>query len=56
MKCFCCGLCVDNWTQEDDVTSARWHHEDCQMMLHGDCGNIPINKNKGGLFFLLVYD
>ena len=46
VKCFCCGLCVENWTQEDDVTSARWHHEDCLMMLHEDCGNIPLSKNK----------
>ena len=52
VKCFSCGLCVENWTQEDDVTSSRWHHDDCQMILHEDCGNIPISKNEPGLICL----
>ncbi|XP_078493357.1 baculoviral IAP repeat-containing protein 8-like isoform X3 [Ciona intestinalis] len=46
VKCFCCGLCVENWCVGDDVKSPRWHRSNCEFILGQDCGNQPI----GGLF------
>ncbi|CAK8672471.1 unnamed protein product [Clavelina lepadiformis] len=42
VKCFSCGLCVENWMHGDDVQSPRWHKDDCQRMRGEECGNIPI--------------
>jgi len=44
VKCFCCGLCVENWSMDDDVTSSRWHRDNCQMARGEECGNVPIGK------------
>ncbi|XP_076818309.1 E3 ubiquitin-protein ligase XIAP-like isoform X2 [Clavelina lepadiformis] len=50
VKCFSCGLCVEDWTLGDDVKSSRWHWNDCQMMRLEECGNVPI----GGIFARFV--
>ncbi|XP_076810059.1 baculoviral IAP repeat-containing protein 7-like isoform X1 [Clavelina lepadiformis] len=50
VKCFSCGLCVEDWTISDDVKSPRWHLDDCQLMKGEECGNIPI----GGIFARFV--
>ncbi|XP_076818304.1 baculoviral IAP repeat-containing protein 2-like [Clavelina lepadiformis] len=50
VKCFSCGLCVEDWTLGDDVKSSRWHRNDCQMMKGEECGNVPI----GGIFARFV--
>ena len=42
VKCFCCGIRVENWTTNDDVTSGRWHRPDCKLHNGDACGNIPI--------------
>ncbi|XP_076818322.1 E3 ubiquitin-protein ligase XIAP-like isoform X2 [Clavelina lepadiformis] len=42
VKCFCCGLSVENWTSSDDVMAPRWHTSDCLMMKKEECGNVPI--------------
>ena len=44
VKCFCCGMCVENWQQGDDVTASRWHRHDCKMMLSQDSGNVSMSK------------
>ena len=48
VKCFCCGLSVENWTSSDDVMAPRWHTSDCLMMKKEECGNVPI-----GMLWLL---
>lgn len=42
VKCFSCGLSVDNWMLGDDEQDPRWHKEVCLMMKGGVSGNIPI--------------
>ncbi|XP_076818315.1 E3 ubiquitin-protein ligase XIAP-like isoform X3 [Clavelina lepadiformis] len=44
VKCFCCGLSVENWTSSDDVMAPGWHKSDCLMMKKEECGNIPIGS------------
>nr|CAB3225573.1 ZF(RING)-14 zinc finger protein [Phallusia mammillata] len=47
VKCFSCGLCVEQWEAGDNVRSARWHQEDCKFLKGLDSGNVPVGG--GGL-------
>nr|CAB3225556.1 ZF(RING)-14 zinc finger protein [Phallusia mammillata] len=42
VKCFGCGLCVENWVVGDDVRGAQWHRSDCVLVQAEDSGNVPI--------------
>ena len=44
VKCFSCGLTVDEWVANDDVTSTRWHKDDCKIARGEDSGNIPLGE------------
>ena len=44
VKCFSCGMGVENWQQDDDVTASRWHKQDCKVMLGHDRANVSMSK------------
>ena len=44
VKCFSCGLCVENWVLGDNASSSRWHKDTSKMMRQEDSGNIPIDN------------
>ena len=45
MKCFSCGMCVESWVVNDDVSAAKWHKADCEMIKGEESGNKPKGKH-----------
>ena len=44
VKCFSCGLSVENWMVGDDVQESRWHKENCAMISSDQSGNVRISS------------
>ncbi|XP_039274671.2 baculoviral IAP repeat-containing protein 7-B-like [Styela clava] len=44
VKCFSCGIGVENWIMGDYGLDQKWHKEDCKMKYGHDTTNIPIPK------------
>ncbi|XP_077974223.1 baculoviral IAP repeat-containing protein 7-like [Styela clava] len=42
VKCFSCGLCVENWIIGDDPREKIWHKSDCEFANGADTRNIPL--------------
>uniref|UniRef100_F6ZZQ5 Baculoviral IAP repeat-containing protein 7 n=1 Tax=Ciona intestinalis TaxID=7719 RepID=F6ZZQ5_CIOIN len=47
VKCFSCGLSVENWMVGDDPTSDRWHFDTCELALGTDDRNIRLKSING---------
>ncbi|XP_078493298.1 E3 ubiquitin-protein ligase XIAP-like [Ciona intestinalis] len=47
VKCFCCGLCVENWVSGDETKAKKWHRNNCELMNGNGGGDQPI----AGSFF-----
>ena len=43
-KCFCCGVSVQSWTQDDNPASSIFHNYDCEFSTGIFTRNIPINN------------
>ncbi|XP_076824917.1 inhibitor of apoptosis protein-like isoform X2 [Clavelina lepadiformis] len=42
VKCFCCGMCVESFTNQDNALASEWHKSDCKFLLGEDSGNIQL--------------
>nr|CAB3225565.1 baculoviral IAP repeat-containing protein 7-A [Phallusia mammillata] len=43
VKCFSCGIAIDNWVERDDPRSKQWHTDDCKLANGSDERNVPIS-------------
>ncbi|XP_077974045.1 baculoviral IAP repeat-containing protein 7-like [Styela clava] len=42
VKCFSCGLCVENWSVGDDPQDKKWHKTDCDFANGRPTNNQPL--------------